>query len=52
MTNRILKCNMCGKTAKALVKRWYQYDSGQTIVEWVCEPCSDLHATLVIKAGA
>jgi hypothetical protein len=52
MKKRVLKCNMCGKTAKALVKRWFQYDSGQTFFEWVCEPCSDLHATLVIKAGA
>ena len=52
MTKRILNCNMCGKSAKALVKRWYQYDNGQTFVSFVCEPCSDLHASLVIKAGA
>ena len=45
-------CNMCGKTTKIVVKRWFRYDSGQTFVEWICEPCSDLHATLVIKAGA
>ena len=52
MTKRILNCNMCGKTAKALVERWYQYDNGQTFVAFVCEPCSDLHASMIMKAGA
>jgi hypothetical protein len=43
---------MCGNKAKALVKRWYQYDSGETFYKFICEPCSDLHASLVIKVGA
>ena len=50
MTKKIMKCGMCSKVAPRLVKRWYQYDNGQTFVTWVCESCSDLHASLIIKA--
>jgi hypothetical protein len=40
-------CPMCGRTAKTLVGRWYQYDNGERFITWVCTSCADLHASLV-----
>jgi hypothetical protein len=42
---------MCGKSAKAFVKRWYQYDNGETFISWVCKPCSDIHASMLSKVN-
>lgn len=43
------KCPMCGKNTNKTVKRYFQYDNGQTFVNWVCESCSDLHRQMLIR---
>ena len=40
-------CLMCGRQAKRLVGRWYQYDNGEQNLVWVCTACADLHARLI-----
>jgi hypothetical protein len=47
--NEMNECPMCGKEAKRLVGRWYQYDNGEQFIAWVCTACADLHANLVSK---
>jgi len=43
------KCAMCQKDTSKTVKRYFQYDNGQTFVNWVCESCSDLHRQMLIR---
>jgi hypothetical protein len=43
------KCAMCQKDTNKTVKRYFQYDNGQTFVNWVCESCSDLHRQMLIR---
>lgn len=40
---------MCGKNANKLVEKCFQYDNGETFINWVCESCSDLHRQMLIK---
>jgi hypothetical protein len=47
-----MNCNMCGKAAKELSKRWYQYDNGEQFVAYVCKACVQLHFKLSMKVGA
>jgi hypothetical protein len=43
------KCPMCGKDTNKTVKRYFQYDNGQTFINWVCESCSDLHRQMLVR---
>lgn len=37
-------CPMCGKPAKHLLGRWYQYDNGQQELVFVCKRCVEAHS--------
>lgn len=37
-------CPMCGKPAKHLLGRWYQYDNGQQELVFVCKTCVEGHS--------
>ena len=47
--NKMNKCPMCGKDTNKTVKRYFQYDNGQTFINWVCESCSDLHRQMLVR---
>jgi hypothetical protein len=40
----IKQCPMCGKSAHTFTGKWYQYDSGQQFLEFVCNQCVAVHS--------
>jgi len=37
------KCPLCDQPANSLIARWFDYDTEDQYIAWVCKKCIDQH---------